>query len=117
MQAAGLLAAVPGINDRDAARGLHGTRLFVPRAALPPLEEPEEEFYQADLVGLSVRLPDGEAIGEIASVQDFGAGDTLEVRLKDGDATVMVPFTREFVPQIDLGERFLQIDPPPGLLD
>lgn len=114
---AGLLAAVAGIDDRDAARRLHGTQLFVPRAALPALDGQEDEFYYADLVGLAVRLESGDVIGEVASVQDFGAGDALEVRLRDSAETVIVPFTRELVPEVDLDEGFLVIDPPQGLLD
>lgn len=114
---AGLLAALPGVADRDAARALRGTQLFVPRAALPPLDGRGDEFYHADLVGLAVRLDDGEVVGEVASVQDFGAGDTLEVRLRDSADTVIVPFTRAVVPKIGLEEGYLVIDPPPGLLD
>lgn len=114
---AGLLAAIEGVADRDAARRLQGTRLFVPRAALPPLDGQEDEFYYADLVGLSVRLGEGEDVGEVASVQDFGAGDALEVRLRDSAETVIVPFTREMVPEVDMQEGFVVIDPPPGLLD
>lgn len=114
---AGLLAAVRGIGDRDAARRLQGTRLFVPRAALPPLDGQEDEFYYADLVGLAVRLGDGDVVGEVASVQDFGAGDALEVRLRDSADTVIVPFTREVVPEVDVRKGYLVIDPPQGLLD
>ena len=112
-----LLAAVRGIGDRDAARRLQGTQLFVPRAALPPLDGQEDEFYYADLVGLAVRLRAGDVVGEVASVQDFGAGDALEVRLRDGADTVIVPFTREVVPEVDVREGYLVIDPPQGLLD
>lgn len=114
---AGLLAALPGVDDRDAAQRLHGTQLFVPRAALPPLDGREDEFYYADLVGLAVRTDGGDTLGEVASVQDFGAGDALEVRLRDSADTVIVPFTRAVVPKVDLEEGYLVIDPPAGLLD
>jgi 16S rRNA processing protein RimM len=114
---AGLLAAVAGVGDRDGAQQLQGTRLYVPRAALPPLQEPEEEFYHADLMGLSAVLVGGDLLGKIVSVQDFGAGTSLEVRLRDGAKTVLVPFTRDFVPEVDLEQGVVLIDPPPGLLD
>lgn len=114
---AGLLAAVTGVSDRDAARRLQGTPLYVPRAALPPLDGREDEFYYADLVGLAVRVSGGAVVGEVASVQNFGGGEAIEVRLCDGADTVMVPFTRDLVPEIDLQEGYLVIDPPQGLLD
>ncbi len=106
-----LIAAVEGVNDRDAARSLKGTRLYVSRGELP--EAGEEEYYHADLVGLAVERVDGDALGTVKAVHDFGAGDILEVATKDG--TLMLPFTRETVPVVDFVNHRLVVDPPAGL--
>jgi len=111
---AGVLAKVAGVTDRDAAEALRGFDLHVPRAALPPVEDPEE-FYHADLVGLAVEQADGTMLGRIVAVQDFGAGPLLEVR---GDAgELLLPFTREVVPVIDLAAGRVQAVPPVAVGD
>ncbi|MGH6989649.1 MAG: ribosome maturation factor RimM, partial [Stellaceae bacterium] len=87
--------------------------LYVPRDALPPAAE--EEFYYADLVGLEVRLRDGTRFGRIAAVLEFGAGDSLEIDRGEG-GTVLVPFTRRAVPEVNIAAGYLVLDPPEGLL-
>ena len=82
--------------DWDALRG---TLLHVPRASLPVAEE--DEFYIEDLVGLEVFAGGNEPAGRVRAVQDFGAGDLLDIALKGG-ASVMVPFTLADVPVVDL---------------
>jgi 16S rRNA processing protein RimM len=114
MAKAQVLARIPGIGDRDAAEALRGLRLFVPRDRLPP--PGPDEFYNDDLIGVAVETIDGTALGTVVSVQDFGAGAMLEVGAARG-RTVLVPFTRDVVPVIDLPARRLVIDPPAGLLD
>jgi len=109
-----LIATLPGIDDRDRAEALRGTRLYLPRSALPPTAE--EEYYHADLIGLDAALADGTPVGTVRAVHDFGAGDTLEIDRPSGPP-VMVPFTRAVVPVVDLDAGRLVIDPPPGLLD
>ncbi len=94
-----LVARIADIEDRGAAEALKGTRLYIDRAALP--ETDEDEFYVADLVDLAVDGPDGTAVGSVKAVQDFGAGELLEVEQPDGE-TVYVPFTLEAVPVVDL---------------
>ena len=106
---AGVVAAVAGVSDRDAAETLRGTRLYVPRAALP--ETGVDEFFHADLIGLSVELADGTRIGTVRALHDFGAGDILEVARAGGD-TAMLPFTREAVPEIDIGGGRIVVAPP-----
>ncbi|MFN7056513.1 ribosome maturation factor RimM [Hyphomonas sp.] len=86
--------------DWDARRG---QLLHVRRSRLP--EADEDEFYIEDLVGLDV-FDGGEApAGRIRSVQDFGAGDLLEIDMPGAPSTVMVPFTRADVPVIDMARR------------
>jgi 16S rRNA processing protein RimM len=101
-----LIARLEGIADRDAAAALAGTRLYVARAALP--EAAEDEFYQADLVGLAADDPAGTRLGTVRALHDFGAGDVLELTL-DGGGAVMLPFTRAVVPEIDLARRRLVV--------
>ena len=88
-----------GIADRNQAEELNGVDLFIDRDQLP--EPEEDEFYYSDLTGLDVLDQTGETLGKIIAVQDFGAGDLLEVRPKRG-RSFYIPFTKDFVPEIDL---------------
>ncbi|MCC7276455.1 MAG: ribosome maturation factor RimM [Alphaproteobacteria bacterium] len=108
-----LIATIKGLADRDAVEALRGTRLFVPRSALPPPDE--EEFYHADLIGLAAETADGTPLGRVVAVANHGAGDMLEVQPATGPA-IVVPFTRAAVPLVDLVGRRLVVDPPAGLL-
>jgi 16S rRNA processing protein RimM len=109
-----VLVRIEGIDDRDAAEALKGVRLYVPRSSLPAPDD--EEFYHADLIGLAVVDADGAAIGRVRAVEDYGAGDLLEVELTGG-RVVMLPFTKAVVPEIDLAAGRLVAVPPAGLLD
>src|SRR4051812_8291245 len=109
-----LIAAISGIDDRDRAEAMRGLRLYLPRSSLPP--PGDEEYYHADLIGLTAARADGMPIGTVRAVHDFGAGDMLEIARSEGQP-VMVPFTREVVPIIDFDAGRLVIDPPPGLLE
>jgi 16S rRNA processing protein RimM len=88
-----------GIADRDAAEALKGTELFVSRDALPATSE--EEFYHADLIGLEAQDSEGRVLGKVSAVHNFGAGDVVEILRPDGD-NVLLAFTRETVPTIDI---------------
>lgn len=104
-----LIVKIKGVNDRNAAEGLKGQELFIDRDRLPAPDE--DEFYHADLIGLSVETIDGEAYGKVKAVHDFGAGDILDIALVGGKA-VMLPFTKETVPAIDLTAGKLVVNPP-----
>jgi 16S rRNA processing protein RimM len=93
---------------REQVQAMKGTRLCVPRSALP--EPEEDEFYHADLLGLTVESLDGEALGTVKSVQDYGAGDLLEVAGPKG--VWFLPFTKAAVPHVDLKAGKLVADPP-----
>ena len=86
---AGAVARFAEIADRNAAEKLRGSLVSVARSALPPLDE--GEYYHADLIGLACESPDGEPLGRVAAVENFGAGDILEIERPDGKRT-MVPF-------------------------
>jgi 16S rRNA processing protein RimM len=95
-----LVARFRGVEDRNTAERLANIKLYVPRDRLPPADD--DEFYHADLIGLSAVTADGTAVGTIVAIHDFGAGDILELRPPAGGATIMLPFTDAFVPEIDL---------------
>jgi 16S rRNA processing protein RimM len=95
-----LIARLRGIADRDAAERLTNLKLFIPRDRLPP--PADDEFYYADLIGLSAVSVDGSEIGDVVAIHDFGAGDILEIKPASGGKTLMLPFTDTFVPRVDI---------------
>lgn len=96
----GAIARFAEIADRTAAEALRGTTLSVPRDALPPLAE--DEYYHADLIGLAVVDTADAEVGTVIAVENFGAGDILEIEKPDR-RTFMVPLTPAAVPEI--GDR------------
>ena len=104
-----LLARVAGVGDRDAAEALKGVRLFVDRAALP--EPEEDEYYHSDLIGLAVEDGVGGRLGRVVGVQNYGAGDILEIERPDG-TELLLPFTKAVVPAVDLAGGRLVVAPP-----
>lgn len=94
----GAIARFAQITDRTAAEALRGTALAVPRAALPPLAD--GEYYHADLLGLPVIDEAGVPLGEVCAVENFGAGDIIEILRPDGKR-FMVPMRPEAVPEWD----------------
>lgn len=94
----GVIARFAEVVDRNAAEALRGTELTVPRDALPPLGD--GEYYHADLLGLAVVASDGSAVGRVVAIDDFGAGDVLEIERVSG-GRFMVPMRAEAVPEWD----------------
>jgi 16S rRNA processing protein RimM len=92
----GAIARFAEVADRTAAEALRGTTLSVPRSALPPLGE--GEYYHADLLGLAAVSDTGEALGTVVAVENYGAGDILEIERPDGKR-FMVPMTEAAVPE------------------
>ena len=92
----GAIARFAEIADRTAAEGLRGTALTVPRSALPPLAE--GEYYHTDIIGLPAVSTTGEPLGTCVAIDDFGAGDVLEIEKPDGKR-FMVPMTARAVPE------------------
>jgi 16S rRNA processing protein RimM len=107
------IARLHGVADRDAAERLRDMRLYVARDSLPAIDE-EETFYHADLVGLAAAGADGRPYGTIVAVHNFGAGDLLEIQPEHG-AAVMLPFTTQNVPLVDVAGGRVVIAPPEGL--
>lgn len=104
-----LVAKFDGINDRDAAAKLTRREVYVLRSQLPPPEE--DEFYFSDLIGLHAKTIAGDAFGTIVAVENFGAGDLIEIEKPDGTRTLL-PFTKAVVPHVDIAGREVTIDPP-----
>jgi 16S rRNA processing protein RimM len=106
-----LIARLAGVSGRTEAERLTNLKLYIPRSRLPEIEQ--DEFYHADLVGLEVVSTGGEALGTLAAVHNFGAGDVIEVKPASGPA-VMLPFTEKVVPVIDIAAGRIVVDPPEG---
>ena len=99
------VARIQGVSDRGAAEALRGSLVEIDRDALPPLEE--GEYYHADLIGLSCESADGTPLGTVVAVENFGAGDLLEVEAADGKRSLF-PFRDGIA---DLGDGRIVIDP------
>lgn len=118
MQKTMLIVTLEGVTDRSAAEALNGIELFVPRERLDEggdEDEDEDEFLQADLIGLKTVWADGSDHGEIVSVANYGAGDVLEVRTSDGEISFL-PFTMAVVPEVNIAAGTVTIAPPDEVL-
>ena len=105
-----------GLAKTVTAETLNRVRLLVPRDRLPPPGD-EDEFLLADLVGLSVETAAGEAIGTVAAVPNYGGGDLLEIAPAGGGPTALLPFTKAFVPLVDVAAGRIVVDAPADLFD
>ena len=110
----GLAARLSGIVNKDQADDLKGTKLYVPRDRLPSLQE--DEFYYSDLVGMIVYDTGGNELGKVQAVLNHGAGDLLEIHGVNLKTSILIPFTKEAVPTVDIADRRIVTDPPDGLL-
>jgi 16S rRNA processing protein RimM len=101
----GAIARFLEVADRDAAEALRGALLCVPRSDLPALDE--GEYYHADLIGLPCETESGEPLGTVVAVENYGAGDLLEIERPDGKRA-MIPFRQGIA---DLAEGRIRADP------
>ena len=105
-QGKGLVALLPGCDDRDQAARLVGQQVFVARDQLPPTEK--GEYYWSDLEGLEVRTTDGVVLGRVAKLMETGANDVLVIR---GDGEHLVPFVQgQYVKRVDLEAGVIEVD-------
>ena len=102
----GLVAELSGVDDRTAAEEIKGLELYVSRDELP--ETDEEEFYYSDLIGLVVEDEDGKVMGQVKMMDNYGAGEVMEVTLSSGEA-LLLTFSRETVPVVDVAAGKIQI--------
>ena len=113
-QGAKLVVRFEGIEDRNSAEAARRTTLFVPAAARPVLDDPDD-FYDTDLVGLEVVDPSGAALGVVSGVEHGAGGDRLVVTHEGREH--LVPFVTEIVPRVDLAARRVVVDAPEGLFE
>ncbi|MGY2049781.1 ribosome maturation factor RimM [Methylobacterium sp. JK268] len=109
-----LIARVAGISGRNAAEALNRLALYVPRDRLGAAED-EDEFFTADLIGLDVVDAAGTRIGTVRAVPNYGGGDLLEIAPAVGGAPALLPFTRAFVPKVEIAARRVTVVPPEDL--
>lgn len=105
-----VVAGLAGISDRNAAEALKGLRLYVLRAELPAPDE--DEFYHADLLGLAVVGTNDAPVGTVRAIIPAGATEVLEIDRGPGEQTLLVPFTRAAVPEVNIAAGRIVIDPP-----
>lgn len=104
-----LRVKIKGIDDRTTAEGLKGTEFYVSRDVLP--EPDEDEYYLDDLVGLKVFLQaDRSEAGKVAAVYNFGAGDVLEIKDKATGKLEMIPFNRQYVPEVNIKDGYIIVE-------
>jgi 16S rRNA processing protein RimM len=105
-----LVVKVKGVDTREAAAALTGVEIFARRDQLPPPKA--DEFYYADLVGLEAVTREGERLGRVASLINYGAGDILEIAAEDGGEALLLPFTKEVAPVIDFERGRILVELP-----
>ncbi|MFO1174930.1 MAG: ribosome maturation factor RimM [Paracoccaceae bacterium] len=106
----GLTARLSGVTTKEEADALKGVELFADRDRLPNL--PDDEFYHTDLIGLEVLDTGGALLGRVRAVHNHGAGDILEIYGPGRKTTLLIPFTRQAVPTVDLKAGRIIADPP-----
>jgi 16S rRNA processing protein RimM len=109
----GFTARVDGVTTKEEADTLRNISLYANRDALPSL--PDDEYYYADLIGLTVLDTGGATLGTVKNVMDHGAGDLLELIAPGQTETILLPFTQAAVPTVDLSAGRIIADPPEGL--
>jgi 16S rRNA processing protein RimM len=111
-----LIAIVDGVTTREASEALNRVQLYVERDKLSPPDE-DDEFLLADLIGLSVQNEAGEIIGTVVDVPNYGGGDLLEIAPAQKGLTAFLPFTKAFVPTVDLAGKRIVAVPPDDLFE
>lgn len=104
--AGGLSARIDGVDTREQACALSGTKLFAERSRFPELDE--DEYYAADLIGLAVFGASGSKLGTVKAIRNHGAGDILEISGEDN--SILLAFTSENVPKVEISESRIVVD-------
>ena len=110
-----LIARLDGISTKEEADALRNTTLLAERSVMPAPDE--DEYYHADLIGLSVVDTGGATLGTVKAVFETSGGDLLEIARPGLSETALLPFTRAIVPTVDLAARRIVADPPEGIFD
>ncbi len=101
-----LAAHLPDCPDRNAAEKLKGLLIAVPRSSLP--QQPDDEYYWSDLVGLAVVNEAGVQLGTVANLLDTGANQVLSVKGDDGE--ILIPFIANAIKQVDVRNKVIRVD-------
>lgn len=112
-QKGGFTARIDGVITKEDADALRNVELFADRAQMPSL--PDDEYYYADLIGLTVLDSGGEILGTVKNVMDHGAGDLLEIIVPGSSETILLPFTQAAIPTVDISRGRIIADPSDGL--
>lgn len=104
-----LVATLKGVTTREEAERLNGVELYVAREKLPATDE--GEYYHADLIGLAAVTGQGEPLGRVIAIHNFGAGDILEIAPPQG-TTMLLPFSNAVVPTVDVAGGRVVIEIP-----
>lgn len=110
----GFAARLGGVKTKEEADALKGVKLYAEREKLPDL--PDDEYYYSDLIGLDVYDTGGTLLGRVKDVMNHGAADLLEIKGPASQNTILMPFTKEVVPTVDLTQGRIVADPPEGLI-
>lgn len=103
-----ILAAIEGIDSPEEAKK-HKHSLYVSREDLPEIKS-ENEFYIEDLIGLTAQTHDhNDILGTIITVENFGAGDLLEIKPQDGSPPYYIPFHDDYITKIDLEDKTVML--------
>ena len=103
-----IVAKFKGIDDVDKAKELNGIHLYTSRDNLPEIDE-EDEYYLIDLVGLNVLDDNNTIIAKVLSVENFGAGDIVEIQYTADNKKQMIPFTKACVPEVNIKDGYIKI--------
>ena len=110
-----IVARFEGVETREAAQALTGLELHIERTRLPAPEE--DEFYLADLIGLEAVTEEGHSLGRVVAVPNFGGGELLEIVPEGRRTGEYLPFTKAFVPHVDVAGGRIVVRLPEGLFD
>ena len=102
-----LRVKIKGVDDRTTAESLIGNGFYIHRDVLPDLKD-EDEFYEADLIGLEVRK-NASTIGVVAGLYNFGAGEIIEIKLSSTGRLEMLPFTKAYVPEVCIDKGYITV--------
>ncbi|MGL9731837.1 MAG: ribosome maturation factor RimM [Wolbachia sp.] len=106
-----VIATISRVNSRNEAELLRNKKLYIKRDKLPQLND-ENELYQSDLINMEVRLENNELYGHVESIHNFGSGDVLEISVIGTKKNIMLSFTKEIFPHINVKERYIALNMP-----
>ena len=107
-----LVAVLKGVTTREDAERVNGIELFISRDKLPAADD--GEYYHADLIGLRAIDAQGEAVGQVLAIHNFGAGDIIEIAPLQG-SSLLLPFTNAVVPTVNITAGHVVIVMPPEI--